>query len=80
MSTTANIKRSRFAVALTLAVTAAACGTVAPAGAAPTPGSICDPNPATNPSYDAAFCATWTATPTPKSGVEQAADHALSSP
>lgn len=35
MSTTANIKRSRFAVALTLAVTAAACGTVAPAYADP---------------------------------------------
>lgn len=80
MSTTANFKRSRFAVALTLAVAAAACGTAAPAAAAPAPGSICDPNPATNPSYDPAFCATWTATPTPKSGVERAADHVLSSP
>lgn len=79
MSTTANIKRSRFAVSLTLAVTAA-CGTAAPAGAAPTPGSICDPNPATNPSYDAAFCATWTDKPSGSSssgGLEQLLEHPL---
>ena len=42
---------------------AASCA-AAPAAAAPPPGSICDPNPATNPTYNAEFCASWTAPPT----------------
>ncbi|ANO17362.1 Uncharacterised protein [Mycobacteroides abscessus subsp. abscessus] len=80
MSTTANTRYGRFTAALTLAVTAAACGTAAPAGATPTPGSICDPNTTTNPSYDAAFCATWTDKPSGSSssgGLEQLLEHPL---
>ncbi len=38
---------------------AASCA-AAPAVADPAPGTICDPNPATNPGYDASFCAKWT--------------------
>lgn len=80
MSTTANTRYRRFTAAVTLAVTTVACGTAASAGATPTPGSICDPNTTTNPSYDAAFCATWTDKPSGSSsggGLEQLLEHPL---
>lgn len=40
-------------------VLVASCS-AAPVLAEPAPGTVCDPNPATNPSYNATWCATWT--------------------
>ncbi|WP_109556534.1 hypothetical protein [Mycobacteroides chelonae] len=82
MSNTANILRTRIAAAITLAVAAAVCGVTAPAHADPTPGSVCDPNLATNPSYDPKFCSSWTQPPTTSSGsrMDQTLDRLLDNP
>jgi len=82
MSTTANFWSTRFVAAVTLAVAAAMGGVTAPAHADPTPGSVCDPNPTTNPSYDPKFCASWTQPPTTSSGsrLDQGLDRLLDNP
>lgn len=82
MSTTANFYPTRLVAAVTLAVTAAVGGVAAPAHADPTPGSVCDPDPTTNPSYDPKFCASWTQPPTTSSGsrMDQGFDRLLDNP
>lgn len=65
-----------FATATLLTAAIAASCAAAPAVADPAPGTICDPNPATNAGYDASFCAKWTepATPTSHHGVSGLGD------
>lgn len=72
MSTTANIKRSRFAAAVTLAAITASCGVAAPAAGDP---GYC----AAHPEDTSAICdlvrnPPTTATPSPRSGLDSAID------
>lgn len=81
MTDTANLQGARLGVAVTLAITAAVCGPAASAAADPTPGSVCDPNLTTNPSYDPKFCSSWTQAPTPTTGrVEQGLGRLMDNP